>query len=224
MIEDRGSGNTVDVPEGFTLSGRITGNGNHVSIAPSGRRSSLTLRINGNGNRVVIGRDTALNNSFVYIGNHVTAAHGTELIIGDMTTSEPTCAFYLYNSGNRLHIGRDCMISSNVTIRCGDSPHLIFDHESGTDLDVSEGVFIGDHVWIGEKIYITKNVTIPSESIAAACSVVTRRFTEPRVVLAGNPAKVVRQGIKWLRNESQIPPGSRFSEGFAAAKTLRETR
>lgn len=90
--------------------------------------------------------------------------------------------------------------------------------KAGTISDTSEGVFIGDHVWIGEKAYITKNATIPNESIVAACSVVTRRFLEPNSVLAGNPAKLVRKNVKWIRNEQAIPSGSRFAESLAEFK------
>jgi acetyltransferase-like isoleucine patch superfamily enzyme len=111
-------------------------------------------------------------------------------------------------------IGANCMFSNTVTIRCGDSPHLLFDKETGEYLDISEGVFIGQHVWVGERVYITKRTSINNESVVAACAVVTKRFEEEHVVLAGNPAKVVRRNAQWIRHPSHLPTGSTVDESY----------
>lgn len=208
MIEDLGKNNRVICPDGFTLNGKITGSNNVITIGNAPRKSSATVRINGDNNELSIGENTALANPYIYIGNHIAKADHTSIKIGSSVSTEPNCAFYVYNSDNKLHIGDDCMLSSNIVLRCGESPHLIFDAATGAYLDTSEGVFIGNHVWIGERVYITKNVTIPNECIVAACSVVTKRFDVPHSVLAGNPAKIAKRGVKWARNQSTLQPSS----------------
>jgi serine acetyltransferase len=65
---------------------------------------------------------------------------------------------------------------------------------------LSEGVFIGRHVWVGEETYITKKVTIPDDCVIGAKSVVTKRFEQSNVAIAGNPARIVRQNVEWIRN------------------------
>lgn len=107
------------------------------------------------------------------------------------------------------------MFSNNVVVRCGESPHLLFDRTTGRYLDTSDGVFIGNHVWIGERAYITKSVTVADECVVGACSVVTKRFEVAHSAIAGNPARVVRENIQWVRNPGQLEENSIFHKSYA---------
>lgn len=51
---------------------------------------------------------------------------------------------------------------------------------------------VGDDVWVGFNATILKGVIIGVRSIVAACSVATRDVP-PCGIVAGNPAKVVRE-------------------------------
>ena len=53
-----------------------------------------------------------------------------------------------------------------------------------------EPIFIGKHVWIGEKCIILKGVTLGDYSIIGAGSVVTHSVP-PNTIFAGNPAKQI---------------------------------
>lgn len=53
-------------------------------------------------------------------------------------------------------------------------------------------VHIGDHAWIGYGAVIMKGVNIGAYAVVAACAVVTRDVP-PHAVVAGNPARVVKQ-------------------------------
>lgn len=83
------------------------------------------------------------------------------------------------------------MIAENVTIRDQN-------HRFGLDVPIcksgfkSERVDIGDNVWIGAKACILPGVTIGEGVIVGAGSVVTKSLP-PRVVAAGNPARVLRE-------------------------------
>lgn len=131
MIEDLGENNEVICPEGFELSGKILGSNNIITIGESKRRSSAVVTINGDNNTLSIGENTALTKPHIYIGNHIVKAHRVSVSIGPLVSTAPACAIYAYNSDNKLYIGRDCMLSSNITIRCGEAPHLIFDADTG---------------------------------------------------------------------------------------------
>ncbi|MGR7996676.1 acyltransferase [Xanthobacter sp. ZOL 2024] len=213
-MEVHGVGNAVSIGGNAKIAGRVIGDHNHIFIQDSSALS-MTLHVRGSHNRVVIGRGFRTRDLNVSIGNAV-PAHRVTLEIGDHCSTEPNCSFYLYNSGNSLGIGNACMFSNSIIIRTGESPHLIFDDESGDYLDTVGNVTIGDHSWIGERAYITKNASIAPETIVAACSVVTRRFDEQMTVLAGNPASVKKRGIRWIRNQTLLPKDSKFRNGFDA--------
>jgi acetyltransferase-like isoleucine patch superfamily enzyme len=57
-------------------------------------------------------------------------------------------------------------------------------------------VKIADNVWVGMNAVILKGVTLGENSVVAAGSVVTKSVP-PNMVVAGNPAVIVRQ----LRND-----------------------
>lgn len=93
-------------------------------------------------------------------------------------------------------IGRDCLFSSEIVIRSGDS-HSIFD-ESGIRINPAKDVIIGDHVWIGYRVLVTKGAMIQNDCVVGTGSVVTRKTEKgSNVVLAGVPAKHVKEHIDW---------------------------
>ena len=101
------------------------------------------------------------------------------------------------NSG--LIIGNDCMFGGNILILPSDG-HSILDCESGKIINRVQGnIAIGDHCWIGAKTILTKKAKLSNNSIVAAGSVVTRAITEENIIIAGNPAKIVKQNINWER-------------------------
>lgn len=56
---------------------------------------------------------------------------------------------------------------------------------------------IGNHVWIGSNVIVLKGSVIPDGCVVASGSVVTRAFEEGSVLIAGNPATVVRENVNW---------------------------
>lgn len=204
--------NIVNIGNNVQIDGRIYGVGNIVDIDEAATPSTFKITIHGNNNKIRIGRGMykGLN---VVVGSNV-LADNTELVIGNHTSCEPNCEIFLYNSGNKCYIGTSVLMSRNIIIRCGELPHLIFDKKTGEWLDKSEGVFIGDRVWIGEFAYIGKRTTIPSGCVVGAMSVVTKRFTEENVAIAGNPAKIVKKDIYWARNEKVLDKDSVYYQNL----------
>ncbi|MGF6724939.1 acetyltransferase-like isoleucine patch superfamily enzyme [Paraburkholderia sp. GAS41] len=210
-LDNRGIDNEIFVGENVTLVGFIEGNRNRVYFAGSREPSVVHLYLSGDNNIVQFEHAYALKDLNVTIGSHI-PAHNTRLKAGYNLSIESGGRILLYTSGGALDVGEHCMFSSDVTMRCGESPHLIFEKESGKFLDVPKGVSIGNHVWVGENSYLTKSASIADECVVGACSVVTRRFEESHCAIAGNPARVVRQGIQWIRNKHYLEAGSKYSE------------
>ena len=212
-MQDNGFGNKFRCGTNINLAGSIKGNNNTIDIGNSRSRTDIAITINGDDNQIEIGDCYQIKHLSICCGSHI-QANNTSVIIGRNISIEPNCIFLLYNSGNKLIVGDDCLFSNAITIRCGEAPHLIFDLETGKYADVSDGVCIGTHVWIGEGVYINKRTTISDESIVAARSVVAKRFEEKNSVLGGNPAQVIKKGVKWVRNVDFIEKDSLYDKGL----------
>jgi acetyltransferase-like isoleucine patch superfamily enzyme len=115
---------------------------------------------------------------------------GGELSIGDNTYF--TSDMHL-EAIKKIAIGAGCAISWGVTI-IDDDHHQVLSKEPGSD--ASAGVKIGDHVWIGCNAVILKGTEIGNNCIVAAGSIVKGKFPD-NVMIAGSPAKIVKQEINW---------------------------
>ena len=58
-------------------------------------------------------------------------------------------------------------------------------------------VAIGENSVIPDSVKIGKNTKISDDSIVGWASVVTKKFDEPNVIVAGNPARIVKREINW---------------------------
>lgn len=128
-----------------------------------------------------------------------TGAINQKLSIGKNCSMWTNVHFNLTDDNASIVIGDDCMISKNVDIWAGDG-HTIIDTSTGKVINAIGGkVLIGNHVWIGANVILTKNAGIANDSIIGTGGVVTKHFTESNIVLAGNPAVCVRKNIQWDR-------------------------
>jgi acetyltransferase-like isoleucine patch superfamily enzyme len=206
--------NHIEIGDNITITGTIEGQGNVIRIGGTGNPQTLNLHIFGHDNEVLIGSGSFLQNLRIEIGSVRWPCSRARLTIGDGFSIASQGRFILPNSGNVIEIGANCMFSSNIVVRGGEYPHLVFDQDSGAYLDVSDGIFIGDHVWVGEGAFIGKSVTLPGDSIVGTRSVVTKRFEETHCVIAGNPARVVKRSVRWVANEFMLE--EQFPAGHAA--------
>lgn len=94
---------------------------------------------------------------------------------------------------HEIHIGADAKIARGVYIYDSDR-HSIMDGERITNPPAP--ISIGKHVWIATGAIILKGVSIGDGAIIAAGSVVTHDIPAKSMV-AGNPAKIIRENVEW---------------------------
>ena len=111
------------------------------------------------------------------------------------------CDFGAFNhitATNQIVIGDNCLTGKWVTISDNNHGTTSIDDLSLPPLKrtvVSKGpVIIGKNVWIGDKATVLGGVTIGNGAVVAANSVVTKDVPAYSVV-AGNPARVIKQNI-----------------------------
>jgi maltose O-acetyltransferase len=91
-------------------------------------------------------------------------------------------------AARQISIGNDCLIGTHVSLMDCDF-HRVEDKSWDTS---GEPIVLEDRVWIGNRSIVLKGVTIGHDAVVAAGSVVTRDVP-PRTVVAGVPARVVRE-------------------------------
>ncbi len=131
---------------------------------------------------------------------HVEISNGDnqKFIIGKNSLISES-VFYLYEKDRSIKIGEDCLFSANLYFINSDA-HSILDKNMKL-VNCGGDIVIGNHVWIGNHSYFTKNAKVSDNSIVGAMSVVTKEFTQEGVIIAGNPARVVKSldGGTWSK-------------------------
>ena len=102
-----------------------------------------------------------------------------------------------------ITIGRDCMISTLVYLSVSDI-HPIYDRTTGERINPAASITIGDHVWLGLRSMIMKGARIESGAVVAAGSIVSGTVPANAVV-AGSPARVIRENVVWHRDFQDDP-------------------
>lgn len=92
---------------------------------------------------------------------------------------------YIQGAGG-VFIGNYVRFGPNVGILS--SNHDFYDHDSYS----TKPIRIGDYCWIGMNSLVMAGVELGPSTIVGGGSVVTKSFPEGYVVIAGNPAKVIR--------------------------------
>ena len=126
----------------------------------------------------------------IYPGCRIFAIDGTLVVRNGSIIQAPTCILVR----KKVEIGERCRLARNVTIMDSDWHGLAVGNEKPRE--TIEEVTVKDHCWIGQNAMILKGVTIGEGAVVGAGSVVTRDI-EPRTMVAGNPARVIRQNVAW---------------------------
>ena len=99
----------------------------------------------------------------------------------------------LFVISNGLEIGDNTVISWNCQFIDDDFHKINYEGK----VESSKIIHIGSHVWIGANSVILKGVSIADGCVIAANSIVTKSVTEQNVLIAGNPAKIIKREIQW---------------------------
>ena len=102
-----------------------------------------------------------------YTNHNVTILDGAKVTFGDNVFIAPNCVF-------------------------STAGHAIDSEQRGRGLEIALPITVGDNVWIGTNVSVLPGVTIGSDTIIGAGSVVNKSIPSG-VIAAGNPCKVIRK-------------------------------
>ncbi len=117
------------------------------------------------------------------------------LFLGEETTIGEN-GWFSATAGGEIHLGNDNMLSLFIKMAVGN--HELLDQKTGRLLTNRAAIHTEGHVWIGIGSTLLPGAHLGEGSVVGASSVVTKPFP-PHCTIAGNPARVLREGISWQR-------------------------
>ena len=205
----------------MTLGLNISGNNNEIVLIKDGKEipyepiKGLSITVTGNSNKIVIELPSKfINTSIIMNGdnNYFSIEPTRDRVIrdtsfgmenGGIITLGGGISVYrnlnvVAKSGKRVDIGDECMFARDIIIRNNDG-HTITDTITGEILNAPEDIKIHDKVWVGTRCMILKGSEISEGSIVGAMALVNKKFSEPNILIAGVPAKKIRENVAWDR-------------------------
>lgn len=173
----------------------------------------VKLKILGKNNKIIIGNYTRLLNCniIIYGNDNLIKIDGNcylkdvefwieddknKILVGEHTTIHGKTQLATMEA-TKISIGKDCMFSNDIYFRTGDS-HSVIDLQ-GKRINSSKDIIIGNHVWIGQRNIVLKNTEVVDNCIIGANSVLCKKYLEANSVIAGSPAKIIKNNVNWLR-------------------------
>jgi len=117
--------------------------------------------------------------------------HAAKLNIGKDFLCNSDCFFHVTRDTT---IGDNCLLGWNIQFNTTDGHFVYVD---GIQKKMDGEIVIGNHVWIGADNLIFKNTNIPDGCIIAQRSLVSKRFDMTNSLIAGIPAKIVKENVTW---------------------------
>lgn len=136
------------------------------------------------------------------------------IVVGVDSSPGVNAGCYIQAMG-RIEIGDCCYFGPNIGIMAGShNPLNLDDYVHGE-------VLIGSYCWVGMGAIILPNVRLGDFTIVGAGSIVTKSFPNGRCVIAGNPARLIRE-----LNPDDTPRVSQKSEyvGYIHQRKFAEYR
>ena len=152
-----------------------------------------------NGGKIILKGTVGLSQGVVLLVNNSSLVLGDHFRCNYSTTIDCT--------DENIVFGNDVVLGWNVTVKNNDGHTVI---QNGRQKKKADSVYIGNHVWLGEKVTILKKAKIPDGCIVGTCSVVTRRFEEDNVLIAGNPAEIRKKNVFWERDLNSLDKDSKY--------------
>lgn len=173
---------------------QIRGNNNTIKLTWPIKAKNSSIAIKNDNVQIEIGSSPKLSNLHIDCSN----GYAQFCKIGSDTIINGLLIKLSERSG--CIIGDKCLFSTSVVIWASDG-HSVLDNTTKQILNTAtQPVVIGNHAWIGEGVKIAKRTKIHDNSIVSMGSVCSKDYIEPNVVIAGNPAQIVKTGVNWERS------------------------
>lgn len=132
-------------------------------------------------------------------GGSIEVGCGAVLKFGNNFNSTGRCIIICRNN---IEFDGDVLVSCDT---------MFMDSDQHTVMDLNHknydgAIKVGNHVWIASKVNVLKNTYIPDGCVIGCGTLLHGRYTCKNSLIAGIPAKVCRQNVKWTINKPETMP------------------
>lgn len=153
-------------------------------VATSIARTIWTI----NGNLVFYGSARFMHGSYLLVARGGRLEMGTRALFG---TDVHFCCFDQITLGNDVRMAWDVQIMDT-------SFHYIEKVDSGEVSSLTKPIIIGNNVWVGNRVTISKGAVLPDYTIVASNSLCNKDYSESggSILIAGCPARIKMTGVR----------------------------
>lgn len=176
----------------------IQGKGHVIELHSFKGNGKLHIKLRGNNNKIYFGKNNIIESNLKIIGNNynIKDCEGN-CIIGDNNKFHGNMVIYIpLYPDKQVQIGNSNLFAANCEI-IGCIEHEVFDINTQEVLNMERDVTIGNRNWIGRDVLFMNKSGIASDSVVGIKSIVTKKFEQSGILIAGNPAKVRKHAIGW---------------------------
>ena len=154
--------------------------------------NNMRISVSGRGNHVIIRKG-----SIFCEGGRIRLEDENNVLDIGSNSILVNCFFSVSERNSKIIIGNDCLFSAEVIIRNSDTHSIL--NEDGKRVNPAKDTIIGDRVWIGYGANVLKGCNIGDDCIIGTQSVVAGLNAPNGCVIAGIPARIVKQGVHWTK-------------------------
>ena len=114
------------------------------------------------------------------------------LTIGSQVSLNANCKIFCKKE---ITISDNALFGWNCTLNDGDG-HIIYDDNKEV-INQNKSVFVGKGAWLGAEVTLLKGSYIPDSCIVGYGSIVTKKFDKENCIIAGYPAKLIKENVNW---------------------------
>ncbi len=178
--------------ESYSVDAEITwyGTSNYIEIGENVKFNKTRITFLGNKGKLILGESCALK-GYLVIGANCLIDIGERVCINRVSDirSLESC---------EIIIEKDCLFS-DVGIFTSDM-HSVINLTNESRINNPQSIRIEERVWLAESVRVSKGSLIGAGSIIGGRSIVNGKIP-PYCLAVGAPARVVKQGISWDRNQ-----------------------
>lgn len=194
-------GNTLYLADGVRLPGVVAENLDAYApydalvVVSNGLTEEFLLLVAEQRATLFLGPETFLPAGSVYVG-------GDSRVVLNGGISGTKAVQIDARNGGSVVVATDQLWANNVYIATDDM-HRLEDLETGARLNpFGAHIKLGRHVWLGRDVVLTGHVDIGDGCVVGLGSFVRGQKIPPNTAVAGSPARVIREGVRWTLEDT----------------------